>query len=96
MCDIDCGDCALTRAINDAGIPLKDNSKILHKDALAEIPSGPGKKGSWCEPIVSMHHMTSSVVNDVWQFERKMEDLDVCTKFQNLIRIEDHIINKPV
>jgi hypothetical protein len=74
------GDYMLMKALEEKGIPLSGRRPMFQGERPATIPYGPGPNTGglqWCEPIITMHRVTASDVNAIWQFERQRSDVTV-------------------
>lgn len=67
------GDCILGKAFADSGTPLTKAWPIWQGDDVGNMNYARGEKDRrmWCAPTVSYHHLTPSVVEDLWRFEQE-------------------------
>ncbi|KAK5716590.1 hypothetical protein LTR15_009481 [Elasticomyces elasticus] len=73
------GDCVLGKAFTDAGVPFTDAWPIMQGDypgivAYAQPDGRPiadANKRVWCYPTVSYHHLSPTLVEDLWTFEQQ-------------------------
>jgi hypothetical protein len=71
-----CGDVNLARAIYDRDLAkLHHVWPMINGEKPRTLPFGPSH---WCQPIITMHHVTSAEVNDLWWFEQNRPDPSVC------------------
>ena len=62
------GDCVLGKAFKDSGTSLTHSWPIFQGDDIGNMNYR--LNGMWCQPTVSYHHISPSVVEDLWNFER--------------------------
>ncbi|RDL35863.1 uncharacterized protein BP5553_06475 [Venustampulla echinocandica] len=65
------GDFALAMALLEKGIHVTAGDPYLCGYKPSSLPFGPNNR--WCEPVVTVHHMRSHEINNVWRFERQRE-----------------------
>jgi hypothetical protein len=63
-----CGDELVARALKDNGIEMHNSWPIINGDNPFTVPFGPQY---WCEPVVTMHHMSTSDMEMVSKFEQR-------------------------
>lgn len=68
-----CGDLALGIALKEKGVGVTMAHPMLNGFRPRTYPYGPGEH--WCQPVVTMHHMSPSEVSAAWRFERRREVL---------------------
>jgi len=71
------GDYMLMKALKDKGVSFRSGWPMLQAEKPSTIPFGPGPDNGvrhWCQPIVTMHHITAGEASAVWQYEQKRED----------------------
>jgi hypothetical protein len=71
------GDYMLMRALKDNGVSFRSGWPMLQAEKPSTIPFGPGPDNGvrhWCQPIVTMHHITAGEATAIWQYELKRED----------------------
>ena len=71
-----CGDYVLTLALNELGIPVSGAWPMLSGEPPLETPFGPAL---WCQPVITMHHVTSGDLNQMWSFEEDFKKWEVST-----------------
>ncbi|KAH8812628.1 hypothetical protein F5884DRAFT_702064 [Xylogone sp. PMI_703] len=72
------GDHMLMKALKEAGVELTRAWPMLQGEQPSTIPFGDGPDSGtrhWCQPLVTMHHVTSSEISDVWRFEQQRPDI---------------------
>lgn len=99
------GDHMLMKALKSKGVEFSKVWPMLQAEKPSALPFGPGPDNGvrhWCQPIVTMHHITSDEASRLWEFEGKRKDLKVCfpecfhvkvvlTGFRNLSFLENYI-----
>ena len=74
------GDYVLMKALRDKGVEFSKRWPMLQAEKPATIPFGPGPDNGvrhWCQPIVTMHHITPDEANRIWRFEQQRPDITV-------------------
>lgn len=74
------GDYMLMKALRDKGIEFSGRWPMLQAEKPATIPFGPGPDNGvrhWCQPIVTMHHITPHEASSIWKFEQQRPDTKV-------------------
>lgn len=61
-----CGDQEIAKALFKKGIRLKNVRPVINGEKLKRFNFGPEL---WCTPVVTMHHITSEEVQEMWDFE---------------------------
>ena len=77
------GDYALMKALKEKGVEFTKVWPMLQAEKPSALPFGPGPDNGirhWCQPIVTMHHITSDEASRLWQFEGTRKDISVCIK----------------
>ncbi|KAH8695025.1 hypothetical protein BGW36DRAFT_195765 [Talaromyces proteolyticus] len=72
------GDYVLMKALQEKGVTLSPYKPILQGERLSTLRFGPGRHKDeryWCQPLVSLHHVTPSDVEALWQLEQQQQDL---------------------
>jgi hypothetical protein len=70
-----CGDVNLAHAIYDKDIAkLYQVWPMINGEKPRTLPFGPSH---WCQPIITMHHVTSAEVNELWWYEQRRPDPSV-------------------
>lgn len=69
-----CGDYVLTLALKELGIEVSGAWPMLSGEPPLETPFGPAL---WCQPIITMHHVTPTELRDMWNFEHELEKAQV-------------------
>jgi len=70
-----CGDQELARILFEKGINASNVRPMINGDHAKSMPFGPPQ---WCQPLITMHHMTPESINDVWQYEGQRKRPNVC------------------
>jgi hypothetical protein len=70
------GDCVLGKAIKDSGTSLTWAWPIFQGDPVGNMNYDHQKQ--WCQPTVSYHHVSSSVIQDLYNFEKTWMSNTVC------------------
>lgn len=71
------GDYVLMKALREKGVKFSSRWPMLQAEKPATIPFGPGPDNGvrhWCQPIVTMHHITPDEASRIWQFEQQRPD----------------------
>ncbi|KAF2501257.1 hypothetical protein BU16DRAFT_546567 [Lophium mytilinum] len=63
-----CGDEVLARVFKDIGITLKGYWPLINGEKVSTLRFGPEQ---WCEPIITLHHLSDKDVGDLWDWEMK-------------------------
>lgn len=74
------GDFVLTKALKEKGIEFTHKWPMLQAETPSSIPYGAGPDGGvrhWCQPIVTMHHITPEVASSIWTYELQRSDVKV-------------------
>lgn len=81
--DICCGDRMIAAALLQENIPLTRAWPMLNGEKPTTIPFS---EGHWCQPVITMHHLTSQEQSQVWNFvqERKEKGITVRIAFPPL------------
>ncbi|KAF4978271.1 hypothetical protein F66182_17364, partial [Fusarium sp. NRRL 66182] len=72
------GDYVLMKALKEKGVELGLYKPLLQGEPPATLRYGPGRyegERYWCQPLMTLHHVTPLDVDAVWQFEQQREDL---------------------
>jgi len=75
------GDYVLMKALQDKGIAFSGRWPMLQAEKPSTIPFGPGPDNGvrhWCQPIVTMHHITPEEACALWKFEQQRKHPRVC------------------
>lgn len=71
-----CGDILLSRALFEVGIPRALHAwPSINGESPSTMPFG---EQQWCEPIVTMHHVTVDEMETAGKFEINRPDMTVC------------------
>ncbi|KAI4723550.1 hypothetical protein E4T48_00029 [Aureobasidium sp. EXF-10727] len=62
------GDCVLGKALKDSGTPLTRAWPIFQGDDVGNMNYN--HRTQWCQPTVSYHHISPSVIQDLYDFEK--------------------------
>ncbi|KEF50834.1 uncharacterized protein A1O9_13111 [Exophiala aquamarina CBS 119918] len=68
------GDYILMKALRVNGVTLSSRWPMLQGEKPSTIPFGPGPDNGvrhWCQPILTMHHITPEEACAFWDFEQK-------------------------
>jgi hypothetical protein len=74
------GDYMLMKALRDKGVGFEKKWPMLQAEKPSALPFGPGPDNGvrhWCQPIVTMHHITPDEASRLWEFEGTREDIKV-------------------
>lgn len=71
-----CGDELVARALKENGVEMHNSWPIINGDNPFTIPFGPQY---WCEPIVTMHHLSTEEMELVAAFEQRRKKPTVRT-----------------
>ena len=63
-----CGDRMISRVLLDEDIKLTRAWPMLNGEKPLTLPFG---ENQWCQPFITMHHMTAQEVSQVWTFQQK-------------------------
>ncbi|KAI0141220.1 glycosyltransferase family 31 protein [Xylariaceae sp. FL1272] len=70
-----CGDLLVALAFNDyEEIKIRQTWPMINGEKPTTLPYG---NNHWCEPILTMHHMNSEEISNVWQFEKSRKTRDI-------------------
>lgn len=61
------GDFVLAKAFRDAGAPLTHAYPIFQGEDSGVSPY----EKNWCHPVVSYHHQSPDMIEDIWTFEQQ-------------------------
>jgi len=75
-----CGDKALAVALKQRGIGLKGYWPMFNGEIPATVGFG---REIWCEPVLSLHHLTGTEMEDLWQWiqDWKARSMGMVCKF---------------
>ncbi|CAG9999478.1 unnamed protein product, partial [Clonostachys byssicola] len=65
-----CGDYLVALAAEEVGTRMKQAHPMFNGEKPSTFPYG---LGHWCEPLLTMHHMSPEEVSRMWQFEQRRE-----------------------
>lgn len=68
------GDCVLGKAFKDAGSPLAFEWPIWQGDDIGNMNydrTNNQNRRLWCYPTISYHHLSPTVIRDLWDFEQE-------------------------
>lgn len=68
-----CGDVALAKALYEAGVNLTGSHPFINGQKPSTFTYGPTHH--WCQPAITMHHLTPHEISSIWRFERYREML---------------------
>lgn len=63
-----CGDEALARVLKSRGVSLKGYWPMFNGEVPTAVSFG---KDLWCEPVISLHHLSGEDMQDLWQWIEK-------------------------
>ena len=63
-----CGDRMIGRVLLDEDVHLSRAWPMLNGEKPFTLPFG---DNHWCQPVITMHHMTAEEVSQVWNFEQE-------------------------
>ena len=66
--DICCGDAMIGRVLLDEDIKLTKAWPLMNGEKPVTLPFSPR---IWCQPVITMHHLTAQEVSQVWSFEQE-------------------------
>ncbi|KAL1964133.1 hypothetical protein VTN77DRAFT_7221 [Rasamsonia byssochlamydoides] len=72
------GDYTLMKALQEKGISLGLYKPMLQGEKQNTLRFGPGRylgERYWCQPLITMHHVTPVDVDSIWRFEQQRTDL---------------------
>ena len=69
-----CGDAELAGALSRENVSLIDAYPLINGHKPRNMPFGPKL---WCQPVITMHHMSPEEMNDLWQFEQLRRNPEV-------------------
>lgn len=70
-----CGDQEIAKILFDKGINATNVRPMINGEHAKSLPFGPSQ---WCQPLITMHHMSPESINDVWQYEGQRARPNVC------------------
>jgi PAN domain len=71
------GDYVLMKALKEKGVELGLYKPMLQGEPPSTLRFGPGRymgERYWCQPLISLHHVTPGDVDAVWQYEQQRHD----------------------
>ncbi|KAI9804322.1 MAG: hypothetical protein M1833_007129 [Piccolia ochrophora] len=66
-----CGDSVLANVLREAGVEVSQRHPMINGETPVGMPFGPSH---WCQPLMTMHHMKSQEISDMWQYEQERAD----------------------
>ena len=69
-----CGDQEIAKSLFNKGISSFNVRPMINGEEARTIPFGPSH---WCQPLITMHHMSPEDINDFWQYEGGRENPNV-------------------
>ncbi|RMZ88337.1 hypothetical protein DV736_g4441, partial [Chaetothyriales sp. CBS 134916] len=72
------GDYVLTMALEEKYVSLQPSWPMLQAEKPSTIPFGPGPENGavhWCQPVVTMHHVSPEDVNRLWAYQQSRPDV---------------------
>ena len=71
-----CGDAHLAKFLEEKGnIKVTAVWPMINGEKPNTLPFGPQH---WCQPVMTMHHMTPEEVSTFWQYEQQRPNIAVC------------------
>lgn len=64
-----CGDLVLSMALGEHGTQLQDVWPLMSGETPFTMPFGPGTPDYWCQPALTMHHLTPDDMRKLAEFE---------------------------
>jgi len=64
-----CGDYILTLALKEVGVSASGAWPMFSGESPLEIPYGPAV---WCQPILTLHHVVSTNLREMWSLEHEI------------------------
>jgi hypothetical protein len=83
MFDNCCGDWVFGQAMLEYGVPLSNSNPTINGETPATIPFG---KDNWCQPMVTLHHMSPEQMQQLAEFEKRRANPTVSNHV--LVRIQ--------
>lgn len=71
-----CGDVVIAKLLRKVDIKLTNVWPMFNGENVRTIPYGSNPYGyadHWCEPVITMHHVTPREINNFWKFEKLRE-----------------------
>lgn len=62
-----CGDLLFSMAVGETGGQVQQAHPMFNGEKPSTLPYGPGH---WCQPLLTMHHVSPEDVAMIWQFEQ--------------------------
>lgn len=75
------GDFVLMKALKERDIEFTHVWPMLQAETPSTIPYGPGPDNGvrhFCQPVITMHHITAEVASSIWSYELQRSDVNVC------------------
>jgi hypothetical protein len=69
-----CGDEALARVLKSKGVNLKGYWPMFNGEVPTAVSFG---KDLWCEPVISLHHLSGEDMQDLWQWLGKWKRMTI-------------------
>ena len=70
-----CGDKILARSLKQKKILLTRWDPLINGEKPRRMGFGPKL---WCQPVITFHHMSPEEMNEMWQFELRRTNAQVC------------------
>lgn len=67
-----CGDEALARVLKSKGVSLKGYWPMFNGEVPTALSFG---RDLWCEPVISLHHLSGEDMKDLWQWTEKWKGM---------------------
>ncbi|RMZ86538.1 hypothetical protein DV736_g6231, partial [Chaetothyriales sp. CBS 134916] len=71
------GDYMLMKALKAQGVKFRSSWPLLQAEKPSTLPFGPGPDTGvrhWCQPVVTMHHISPDEASQIWAFEQTVQD----------------------
>jgi hypothetical protein len=76
------GDLILAHAMKDHGIPTTNAIPIINGETPWTVPFA---RGHWCQPVVTVHHISPAEAERLAEFEKNRAHREVCTVVEFLM-----------
>ena len=75
-----CGDAMIGRVLLDEKIKLSRAWPMMNGEKPSTLPFGTNQ---WCQPVMTMHHLTAQEVSQVWNFEQERKTQGITVSLSN-------------
>ena len=79
-----CGDQELARILFEKNVNATNVRPMINGDRPRSLPFGPAQ---WCQPLITLHHVSPEEINDMWQFEQQRDRPNVSRP----VSLESHV-----